>query len=147
MSLTIHDATLRDEAAFRRLWAGYLAFYAMDLPPEVTSGTWARIMAPGSPLALRLAWMQGVVVGFALYQHHASSWVLGDDCYLEDLFVMPELRGQGIGRSLIDDLKSLARSHGWHRIYWMTEQTNTAARALYDQLAPSDGHIRYRATL
>lgn len=147
MSLTIHDATPRDAAAFRRLWAGFQAHYQLTLPPEVTDATWARILSPDSPMALRLAWMQGAVVGFALYQHHPSSWVLGEDCYLEDLYVMPEVRGQGVGRALIEDLKALARARGWHRIYWLTDQTNTAARRLYDTLAPSDNHIRYRATL
>ncbi len=147
MSVTIHDAGPRDEAAFRRLWAGFQAYYAMELPPAVTDSTWARIQSTDSPMALRLAWVQGAVVGFALYQHHPSSWVLGDDCYLEDLFVMPDLRGQGIGRALIEDLKSLARSRGWHRIYWLTEQDNAAARRLYDTQAPNDNHIRYRVTL
>ncbi len=147
MTLSIHDATPRDEAAFRRLWAGFQAHYDMALPPEVTNSTWARILSPDSPMSLRLAWMQGVVVGFVLYQHHPSSWVVGDDCYLEDLFVMPDLRGQGVGRALIEDLKSIAKSRGWTRLYWLTDQDNTAARGLYDTLAPNDNHIRYRVTL
>jgi GNAT superfamily N-acetyltransferase len=144
MSLTLHDAAKTDEAAFRRLWAGYLAYYTLDLAPEVTTLTWARILTEDSPMGLRLAWSQGVAVGFALYQNHPSSWVAGDDCYLEDLYVMEPMRGQGIGRALIEDLKRLARARGWHRLYWLTAQDNTAARALYDTLSANDNHIRYR---
>jgi GNAT superfamily N-acetyltransferase len=87
------------------------------------------------------------MLGFALHHHHASTWVMGDDCYLEDLFVAPVARGQGIGRALIEDVKALAWAKGWHRLYWHTDEGNTTARKLYDSFAPSDGHIRYRLKL
>jgi GNAT superfamily N-acetyltransferase len=147
MTVTIHDAGPKDEAAFRRLWGEFQAYYKMTLPPEVTASTWSRLMSDTSPMQLRLAWLQGAAVGFALYQHHPSSWVTGDDCYLEDLYVVADLRGQGIGRALIEDLKAIARSKGWHRIYWLTEQNNAGARRLYDTQAPTDNHIRYRTAL
>jgi len=72
---------------------------------------------------------------------------MGDDCYLEDLFVTAEARGKGVGRALIEDLKSLAKSKGWNRLYWHTDENNATARKLYDSFAPSDGHIRYRIRL
>lgn len=147
MNVTIHDAGPRDEAAFRRLWTGFQDWYGMTLPEPVTAATWARILSPASPMALRLAWSGGVAVGFALYQHHPSSWVEGDDCYLEDLYVMEAARGQGIGRALIEDIKAIARARGWHRLYWMTDQDNAGARRLYDRQAPCDNHVRYRVTL
>ena len=92
--------------------------------------------------------MDGIrVLGFAIHQHHASTWVLGDDCYLEDLFVHEDLRGGGIGRALIADLQSLAKLRGWQRLYWHTDEGNVRARHLYDSIVPSDGHIRYRIKL
>ncbi len=87
------------------------------------------------------------MLGFALHHHHASTWVLGDDCYLEDLFVSEAARGLGIGRALIDDLIVLARAKGWHRLYWHTDAGNARARSLYDSYVLSDGHIRYRMSL
>ncbi len=147
MTLAIRDAGPDDEAGWRRLWDAYLAFYDLVLPPEVTTATWARLMDSASPLKARLAIRDGRVVGFALHQHHPSSWVAGDDCYLEDLFVDAEARGAGVGRALIDDLIALARARGWHRLYWHTEEGNARARALYDSYTASDGHIRYRMRL
>jgi GNAT superfamily N-acetyltransferase len=147
MSLAIRDAGAADGAAFRRLWAGFLAHYDMALPEEVTALTWARILDPASPMALRLAEVGGHVAGFALYQHHPSSWVAGDDCYLEDLYVDPAFRGQGLGAALIGDLKAIARARGWKRLYWMTDLDNTTARRLYDRMAPCDNHVRYRVTV
>lgn len=147
MNLTIATATPADEAEWRGLWAQYLAFYRCDLDPEITSRTWARILDAASPLTARLARREGVMLGFALHHHHASTWVAGDDCYLEDLFVAEAARGLGVGRALIDDLIGLARAQGWHRLYWHTHEENARARRLYDSYAPSDGHIRYRIPL
>ena len=147
MSLTIRDAAPQDEAQWRALWAQYLAFYEVDLAPEITARTWARLMEAGSPLSGRFAFENNVMQGFALHHHHCSTWVLGEDCYLEDLFVSGQARGKGVGRALIDDLKALATARGYHRLYWHTDEGNARARALYDSYAPYDGHVRYRLKL
>lgn len=143
----IREATPADEAGWRDLWQGFLDYYAMALDQGITDFTWKRLMDPDSPLKARLAVAGGAVLGFAIHQHHPSTWVLGDDCYLEDLFVAPGARGSGIGRALIADLAALARARGWQRLYWNTEITNIAARKLYDSFTPDDGHIRYRLKL
>lgn len=143
----IRDATPTDEAAFRALWQGYLDYYGVDLAPDVTTATWARLLDPASPVKARLAEVDGQVMGFAIHLHHPSTWVLTEDCYLEDLFVAPEARGQGLGRALIDDLIALARAKGWGRVYWHTRIDNAKARALYDQYVGWDDHIRYRLRL
>jgi GNAT superfamily N-acetyltransferase len=140
-------ATPADEAGWRRLWQGFLDYYQVSLAPEVTDFTWKRLMDAQSPLKARLACKGDAVLGFAIHQHHPSTWVMGDDCYLEDLFVAPEGRGQGIGRALIDDLVTHARAMGWKRLYWNTDASNETARRLYDSFTPDDGHVRYRLTL
>jgi GNAT superfamily N-acetyltransferase len=147
MTLELRDATPQDQTAFLDLWQQYLAFYKVDLAPEVTAATWARLMDSASPVKARLAVLDGQVQGFAIHMHHPSTWVATEDCYLEDLFVTDAARGHGLGRALIDDLIALARSRGWARLYWHTNEGNTRARALYDQYIASDGHIRYRLTL
>ena len=114
--MILRDATPADRAVWDRLWQGFLTFYAATLPPAVTASTWTRLMDPGCPMKMRLAEVEGAVLGFAIHQHHPSTWVLGDDCYLEDLFVDPAARGMGLGRALIDDLAALARARGWHRL-------------------------------
>ncbi|OZA10589.1 MAG: GNAT family N-acetyltransferase [Rhodobacterales bacterium 17-64-5] len=145
--MEIRDATPADETAFRALWGQYLAFYKVTLAPAVTDATWARLIDPASPVKARLACVEGQVQGFAVHMHNPSTWVLTEDCYLEDLFVSPDARGHGLGRALIDDLITLARAKGWARLYWHTNEANTRARALYDQYVQSDGHIRYRLPL
>ena len=147
MALEIRDAVAGDEAQWRVLWDQYLAYNEVDLDPHVTARTWQRILDPSASLAGRFALIDGKIAGFALHLHHGSTWVMGEDCYLEDLFVLPSHRGAGIGRALIEDLIALARNRGWHRLYWHTDSDNQAARRLYDSFVQTDGHIRYRLSL
>lgn len=143
----IRQATDRDEAEWRSLWHGFLEYYAQPLLPEVADRTWARLMSPTSPLSCRVAIRDGLLSGFAIHQTHPSTWVMGDDCYLEDLYVTPQARGTGVGTALIEDLIALARSRGCKRLHWLTEPDNRAARALYDKYADVTDHIRYRINL
>ncbi len=146
-SVIIRDATAADEAAWRRLWDQYLAFYKVELADDVTAHTWARILDPSSRVALRVAEVEGTLAGFAIHHFHDSTWVKTPDCYLEDLFLDATYRGQGIGRALIDDLIAIARAKGWSRLYWHTDRDNDTARKLYHTYAPEDGHVRYRLRL
>lgn len=143
----IRDLARTDRAEFLRLWQAYLGFYKVTLTADVTDATWARLMDADSPLTARVATAPTGLAGFAIHLSHPSTWVAGNDCYLEDLFVDPALRGQGLGRALIDDLMVLAKASGCQRLYWHTDQNNLTARRLYDQFTASDGHIRYRLAL
>lgn len=143
----IRTAHAGDETAWRGLWQGFTGFYGITLPEATTAATWARIMAADHPMTCRLAFAGEEALGFAIHHAHASTWVPGDDVYLEDLFVAPEARGAGVARALIEDLIAIGRAKGWHRLYWNTHHDNAAARRLYDRFCPDDGHIRYRMAL
>jgi GNAT superfamily N-acetyltransferase len=113
----------------------------------VTAKTWARILDPSSPVGMRVAARGGQLEGFAIHLCHPSTWVLTEDCYLEDLYVDEALRGGGVGRALLDDLITLATAKGWARLYWHTNEDNARARRLYDSYVQTDGHVRYRMKL
>ena len=147
MSVTVREALPQDETPFRKLWADYLAFYGVGIADDVTDLTWRRVFDPASEIFMRVADVDGDVVGFALCLTHEGTWTSSLDCYLEDLFVDAAVRGKGVGRALLDDLVSLSKSKGWSRLYWHTDETNATARKLYDRYVESDGHIRYRITL
>ena len=147
MALEIRTASPADQTAWADLWALYLDFYNVALDPDLTAHTWARIIAPDHRMTCRIAYDGDRAVGFAIHHYHCSTWVMGDDVYLEDLFVTPDARGRGVGRGLIDDLIAIGRQNGWHRLYWNTNTDNAAARRLYDKVASHDDHIRYRLTL
>jgi GNAT superfamily N-acetyltransferase len=144
MTVTVRDARPADEARWRELWADYLAFYEVTVDDDITDATWRRVFDPASAISMRVAEVDGKVMGFALFLTHEGTWIRGKDCYLEDLFVDPEARGKGVGRALMDNLVSLCKENGWSRLYWHTSEENKTAQALYDSYVKSDGHIRYR---
>ncbi|MGW4695597.1 GNAT family N-acetyltransferase [Kitasatospora cineracea] len=77
---------------------------------------------------------------------HHSTWLTGQVCYLEDLFVDPAHRGLGAGRLLLQDLFDLATARGWARVHWLTAHDNPA-RHLYDTFVPADRFIHYERDL
>ena len=113
----------------------------------MTAGTWAKMLAPGSPLFGRIAQWKGEVSGFTVSVLHQGSWTLDPICYLEDLFVAPKARGHGIGRALIADMLTRAKECGWSRLYWHTREGNAPARRVYDKFVTADDFVRYRLTL
>ena len=141
--IDVRPATAADEAAWRPLWDGYCAFYETAIPEHVTATTWRRMLDPAEPVELLVAEREGAVVGFVSYVLHPSTWSVAESCYLEDLFVSPDVRGGGAGRALIEAVIDRAQSRGWSKVYWHTRRDNDRARALYDSFTEADDFVRY----
>ncbi|HEX5184358.1 MAG TPA: GNAT family N-acetyltransferase [Allosphingosinicella sp.] len=135
------------EAEWRILWQAYLDFYEAAVTPEVTDRLWAALVPGDETWRGFGATVDGALVGFAIVIGHPATWSLAPTAYLEDLFVRPDARGQGIGRSLIEAIAAEGRERGWASLYWHTKAGNHAARALYDRFTPADDFVRYRLTL
>ena len=140
-----------DYAQWRPLWDGYNAFYhrhgATALPEEITHSTWERFFDDVEPVHALVAESAGKVAGLTHYLFHRSTTRLNDVCYLQDLFTESSLRGLGVGRRLIESVYDAARTAGCSRVYWQTQTTNLAGRALYDKLAQHQGFIVYSKEL
>ena len=61
---------------------------------------------------------EGREVGFALFFHNFSTWLGRAGIYLEDLFVLPEARGRGFGKALLQELAAIAVERGCGRLEW-----------------------------
>jgi GNAT superfamily N-acetyltransferase len=133
-----------ERADWEPLWRGYQVFYETDIPESTTAETWARLHDPAEPMGALGAYVGGRLCGIAHYIFHRSCWSIGNYCYLQDLFVADAARGRGLGRRLIAAVEQAARDVGASRIYWLTHETNTDARALYDKVAQRSGFIQYR---
>jgi GNAT superfamily N-acetyltransferase len=137
-----------DRAAWEPLWQGYLHFYKTSLSAEVTETTWERLNNPAEPVhGLGAFDENGRLVGIAHYILHRSTWSPTSYCYLNDLFTLPEMRGKGVARALIERLYAKAAAAGSTRVYWLTHESNETAQALYDRIADKSGFIQYRKAL
>ena len=76
--------------------------------------------------------------GLAVLRFRPSLWKPALDCYLEELYVVPDRRGQGIGRALMNAAIELAREHGATEMSLGTGEDDIAARALYESLGLSN---------
>ena len=125
------------------LWQGYLTFYESELPDEVTATSFRRLVEGDGMYAAIARDDDGQVVGLVHWTTHASTWNPAGYCYLEDLFVSPHARGGGVGQALIRHVRKWADDAGCGKVYWLTQETNATARAMYDRVAESTGFVHY----
>ena len=146
-SFNIRSITRQDYADWRPLWDGYNAFYGRSGPTalaeQITSATWERFFSASEPVHALVAEDEGRVVGIAHYLFHRSTTRLHDVCYLQDLFTSQQYRGRGVGRLLVQAVYAVASAAQSSRVYWTTQTTNEAGRALYEKVAKHAGFIVY----
>jgi len=144
---TIAPITPADRDDWLRLWAGYLVFYEEALPQDVTDDVFARLTADDGVHGAIARDDTGAAVGLVHWLLHPSTWSTSPYCYLEDLFVAPDTRGGGIGGALIAHVREQAAAAGAAKVYWLTQEGNTTARALYDRVAASTGFVHYETAV
>ena len=140
---TLHIAPLmaEDRAQWEVLARGYKDFYRTPTTRAEYDMAWQRLLAHDGVFGLG-AKMDGELVGIAHYLFHTSTWAR-TTCYLQDLFTAPAARGRGVARALIEAVAEAARARGAARYYWLTQENNATARALYDKVAQYKGFVRY----
>jgi GNAT superfamily N-acetyltransferase len=144
----VRAAQRADFPQWSELWDGYNTFYGRAgetaLAPEVTRMTWSRFFDAYEPMHALVAEVAGRIVGLAHFLYHRSTIQLPPTCYLADLFTADAVRGQGVGRALIGAVYAHAKLAGSPRVYWQTQEGNTVAMRLYDQVAERSGFLVYR---
>ena len=144
LNLTIRPLAESDETAWRRLWTSYLEFYETTVSEEVYQTAFSRLISDElSEFHGLIAELGGKPVGLTHYLFHRYLWTVEDTCYLMDLFVDPDIRGQGVGRKLIEAVHEKAKQGGAPGIYWLTQEFNYKGRMLYDQVATKSPFIVY----
>lgn len=137
-----------DRDAWARLWDGYLEFYDEQVDPEVTDVVFQRLVDRGwTQQRGYVAEVEGELRGIAHVGLQPSTWSTAVDCYLEDLYVEPSSRGDGIGRALVEHLVAEGRDAGWRKVHWLTDTDNATARRLYDALGELADQVRYTIDL
>ena len=145
--VTIRPLQESDKEIWKVLFRGYIDFYESSIPEAMYELTWKRILDPNHNQFGFAAVVDGKVEGITHYSFQNSTWAPKNYCYLEDLFVNPEIRGKGLGRALIDAVMAEAKKAGSSRLYWNTDRTNETARKLYDTYVSESGKVQYRIPL
>ena len=77
-------------------------------------------------------------VGYVVYYYCYYTWT-GKALYMDDLYIKPEYRGQGIGSRVLDRIINLAKETGCHKIRWQVLEWNTPAINLYKKAGAQVG--------
>lgn len=85
-----------------------------------------------------IAWIGGQAAGFAVYYRTFSTFAARPGLYLEDLFVRPEFRRNGIGKALLREVGLVAHAMGAGRYEWTTLTWNRNARDLYARIGAQE---------
>lgn len=147
LPVTVEFVTPDHYSAWLVYWLEYQKFYKVDLSEEITLKAWARFFDENEPMYCAVALENGKVVGFVNYLFHRSTWAENVFCYLEDLYVTPEMRGRHVGKQLIEFVHAQAQEKQCGRLYWHTQETNLRGQKLYNWVAEKPGVIEYRMPL
>lgn len=144
----VRPLTAADKPEWARLWRAYLAFYETELPQEVYDVYFDRLLG-NDPQDFHglIAEFDGKPVGLTHYVFHRHGWKIENTCYLQDLYADPEVRGQGLGRALIEAVYKAADAAGAPSVYWLTQDFNAEARKLYDRVGTLTPFIKYARPL
>jgi GNAT superfamily N-acetyltransferase len=147
--MTLRPATAADVPQILAFIRG-LAEYERLLHEVVATedGLREALFGPRPYAEVVLAEDAGAAVGFALFFHTFSTFIGQPGIYLEDLFVIPEARGKGVGKALLAELARLAVERGCGRVEWAVLDWNAPAIGFYDSLGavPNEEWTVYRLT-
>ena len=133
--MPIRNAQAADAPTLVALIQELAAFEQLSHLVSVTPQSLAQHLFGPQPAAQCVVFEQGTeIVAFALFFHNFSTFLGQPGLYLEDLYVRPAYRGQGIGRSLLVHLAGLARDRGCGRFEWSVLDWNANAIAFYEKL-------------
>jgi GNAT superfamily N-acetyltransferase len=118
------------------LIAAYQRFYGVE---EIDDGRnrafFSGFLAPSDDGELLGAWRDGELLGYACLYWSFTSLIPAETVLMNDLFVVPNARGEGVGRALIEASAAAGRERGAQRLEWVTQTTNATAQRLYDSTA------------
>jgi ribosomal protein S18 acetylase RimI-like enzyme len=130
--VAVRRAEAGDAALVARLLHDFNAEFDEPVPPVPALTERARELIASGTIVVLLA--GDGPDGLAQFRFLRSVWSEGLDLYLEELYVVPARRGEGIGRTLLEATMTVGREGGAARIDLNTAETDTAARALYESV-------------
>ena len=132
MGAVIRKATAADAAQILEFIRALAAFErAPDAVTATEEGLIRDGFGPNPFYRCLIADCDGQPAGFAFYFFNYSTWVGRPGIYVEDLFVLPQFRRQGIGRELLKQIAAIAVENGCQRLQWEVLDWNTPAIDFY----------------
>jgi GNAT superfamily N-acetyltransferase len=149
MSISIQPATERDVPLILEMIHGLAEYEKLEHAMTATEEKLREsLFGPHPDAEVLIAYAGDRPAGFALFFHNYSTFLAQRGLYLEDLFVKPEFRGQGLGRLLLQRLAKIAIERNCGRFEWTVLDWNEPAIGFYKKLGalPMDDWTIFRIT-
>lgn len=131
MAATIRPALPEDAAALLRLIQAFNQEESGRASPLTAALLDEVLFGPAPRFAVQLADQAGALVGYAAFFPSYDTDHAAKGFYLQDLFVAPAARGQGIGRALLAAVATACLDQGGQYMFWNALERNRAGRAFY----------------
>ena len=135
LKYTIESIQRDDYKKWINIYHKYAEYYEVDIPEKGFEKTWNWLINPSHPLRGLVVKENEEIIAFGHYRGMPSPLDSCDVGFLDDLYVLPDSRGNKIGEALIEKIKEEGKKEGWLYINWITKDNNYRARSLYDKLA------------
>jgi len=130
--INIREATSADVPLILKFIKGLAEYEKLSHEVVATEASLRKSLFGEKPAAeVVIAECHQQPVGFALFFHNFSTFLAQPGLYLEDLFVIPEARGKGVGKALLVHLANLALHRGCGRFEWSVLDWNQPAIDFY----------------
>lgn len=141
--VSVRPVEIVDEGRWRELFRGYREFYQLPESEAVVSRVWSWLNDPDHEVRGLVAEADGEILGIAHFRQFArpSTGTIG--IWLDDLFSVPDARGGGAGRALIQRVAEIAGEEGCSVIRGITASDNHQAQALYDKVGTRTNWVTY----
>jgi ribosomal protein S18 acetylase RimI-like enzyme len=137
----VRQAAAPDIDALILLYSGFMRHESVEPPaPEELRRRLARLLASPTDEVLLALGPAGEPVGYLQQRYFFSVWRPGLDAYVEDVFVVEELRGRRVGEQLMQAAFEAARARGAQRICLDANANNERGRHLYERLGFQTGN-------
>ena len=149
MTLRVRPGEKGDVPVIAELIRGLARFEKLEAEMTMTeAGLETTLFGPRRYAETLIAEDDGKPIGFALFFHNYSTFLGKPGLYLEDLFVLPETRGGGVGKALLQRLAQIAVERHCGRLEWAVLDWNKDAIRFYERLGarPNSDWTTYRLT-
>ena len=131
----IREIRLDDKEEWKILYKGYADFYKVEMSDKILNTVWEWIHDNNHDVSGLVYEKDNKIIGIAHYRRMPSPLRGKYIGFLDDLFVDPKHRKNGVGEKIIKELKVISKRNDWNLVRWITRDDNTKAKSLYQKLS------------
>jgi GNAT superfamily N-acetyltransferase len=148
MSVQVRPLGDKDFFSWLGLFEGYSEFYESELTDQKALQVWSWIIDKNHDLTGAVALSdEGEFIGLAHYRAYPRTLTADMGLFLDDLFVAQDARGAGVGKALMEFVKTYAGEHHLKGVQWLTAADNETAQKLYDEVGTRTDWVTYEIEL